>query len=112
MQFVNLTPHDLNVVAHDGSVRVFPKSGSVARVSVQRLPREGLDGVLVSANVYGDVEGLPEPVEGVALVVSALVLARVPNRLDVFAPGELVRDEGGNVVGCKGLTGNPLPLVG
>ena len=35
--------------------------------------------------------------------MSALVASRAP-RPDVYAPGELVRDEAGRVVGCRGLT--------
>lgn len=60
----------------------------------------------LSRTSYGAVEGLPEPKAGVIYIVSALVRAAVPGRLDVASPGELVRDAAGAVVGCKGLSVN------
>ena len=107
MRLVNLTPHPLSVVCPDGQTLQVPPSGTIARVAVTRRPAGQLrvEGASLDVHVveYGDVEGLPEPEAGVIYVVSALVASRVP-RPDVYAPGELVRDEAGRVVGCRGLT--------
>lgn len=115
MALINLTPHDITIVGNVQTV-VIPRSGQIARVSVTRvkdgdyLPVDDARGDYVAVPVYqvqmGPVEGLPDPVEGREYLVSALVAAHpdVRGRPDVFSPGELVRDEAGRVVGCRGLT--------
>lgn len=98
---VNLTPHTLHVHTPGGVVTLAP-SGEVARVStvsVEAPPVEGLPTVVTS---FGEVTGLPAPQEGVFLVVSGMVASAAP-RPDVLSPGDLVRDESGRPVGCKGL---------
>jgi hypothetical protein len=103
---VNLTPHNVNVINDDGTT-TYPPSGTVARVTTQSV-RVGLlgDGTPLFRTLYGEVEGLPEPTEGTVYLVSSLVRNRVPNRTDVFSPFQLVRDENGNTVGCRGLDVN------
>ena len=56
---------------------------------------------------YGEVTGLPDPQLGVAYIVSGMVASAAP-RPDVFSPGDLVRDESGRPVGCKGLRRSSL----
>lgn len=104
MRFINLTPHDIKVVLADGSVRELPRSGSVARVSTTRAEGPTLDGIPTVETSFGAVEGLPAPAPDTAYIVSGMVAARTGDRADVFAPGELVRDADGNVVGCRGLS--------
>jgi hypothetical protein len=115
--FVNLTPHEITIVDELRSLVLrIPPSGQVARLAVSRQAwREPIDGVTVYETVYGAVEGLPSR-ESSPLrensdcntfyyIVSALVLAQVRDeRGDVFAPGELVRDERGQPIGCVGLS--------
>lgn len=105
-ELVNLTPHALHIwdAAHEVEL-VLPPSGAVARVAMVKQAREPVCGVPVIETRLGDVEGLPEPVEGVAYVVSRLVLERVKaTRQDVYAPGELLRDDDGRPIGCEGLS--------
>jgi hypothetical protein len=103
---VNLTPHAI-VIA--GGVTL-PPSGAVARCSTLNTPAGEHAGVPLSRVTYGAVEGLPAPAEGVLYVVSGLVRAAVPLRLDVASPGDLVRDASGAVVGCRGLVVNHLAV--
>jgi len=98
--FQNLTPHTINETV---SGRNFPPSGEVARVSVEYVPAGEIDGIPVFAAEYGDVTGLPEPKPGTVYIVSGLVLARCSERSDVVAPGDLVRDDAGKPVGCRGF---------
>lgn len=104
---VNLTPHQINIIADDGKVVSIPPSGQVARVAQTREPRGSIDGITVTYSTFGDVEGLPDPQDGVIYVVSGLVLSAVPDRTDVFAPGEAVRDGEGRVIGARGLSCTP-----
>lgn len=103
---LNLTPHALNVHDLNGSVTTFPPSGTVARCSSTTTQVGEANGFPLFSTTFGEVVGLPDPQDNVLLVVSALVRQAVPNRKDVASPGELVRDEAGNPVGCKGLTVN------
>ena len=100
----NLTPHDLTIVLADGAVHRIAKSGNVARVATNRAPGPAVDGIPTWVTTFGDVEGLPPSAPDTAYVVSGMVAARCGDRTDVFAPGELVRDDAGNVVGCRGLS--------
>jgi hypothetical protein len=104
---VNLTPHPLTISTAAGSVIKLPKSELPARLAVtrHRLNDVTLDtGETLEVNIsqLGEIENLPEPQEGVILVVSALV-ADAAKRGDVMSPGELLRDGEGNIVGAKGL---------
>ena len=106
VQIVNLTPHAINIKRQDGSFLVVPPSGQLARCAENRAVVESpIEGVVVTVPTYGDVEGLPDPQDGTVYIVSALVLSRVQDRTDVFAPGALIRDADGKPVGCDGLSG-------
>ena len=100
---VNLTPHILNVQAADGSWIELPPSGKIARVAVRRIPGGIVDHIQVYEASFGEVEGLPEPEPVVRLIVSRIVL-EASGRFDLLAPGELVRDEKGQPIGCLGLS--------
>lgn len=102
MKFRNLTPHTINVHTPNG-VRTFEPDGTVARVSTTTVECTDVDGIPTVQTFPGEVQGLPEPEEGVAYIVSGMVLNAIPFRYDVFAPGDLIRDENGRPIGCKGL---------
>ena len=102
MKLVNLTPHEINFVTSKGTITVEP-SGEVARVSCKTEQVGIIDRIPVTGNVYGKVEGLPEPEENTLYIVSSLVAGRVPERADVCIPNEPVRNEKGQIVGCKSL---------
>jgi hypothetical protein len=104
MKFINCTHHVLNIIANDGEVITVPPSGQVARVSTVRKQVMSIGNIPVFSVEFGKVENLPEPEPETVFVVSALVAQRVPEREDVFSPGELVRDESGQPIGCKGLS--------
>jgi hypothetical protein len=106
MQIINLTPHDINVVLPEG-IRTFPKSGAEARATPERLAGPTVDGMPSVTVTLGDVTGLPEPAEGTIYLVSMVIVDKLPEREDIFAPGELVRDPDGRVIGCRGLARSP-----
>ena len=108
-QLVNLTPHDVKVIFEDGTTLSIPTSGTVARVATSN---DTVGGVMteagtipVKAVTYGEVTGLPDydPEKSQYFLVSSLVAARVPDRRDVLVPGDFVRDEKGNIIGCRSL---------
>ena len=100
---VNLTPHKLNTRTETGDVVTVEPSGSVARVSVNQQIRYTMkNGILVYAAKYGDTEGLPGPSLSTIYIASGMVESAT-NRTDVFAPGNLILDGDGRVIGCDGL---------
>lgn len=102
VEFVNLTPHTLNIHSN-GNVTVIKPSNIIARVSTQYKKVDTMGGVEIFQCVYGEVEGLPAPKDGVVFVVSGLVKTTLLHRQDVMSPGELIRDESGKPIGCNGL---------
>ena len=120
MNIINLTPHTINVQNETGDFVAFPPSGKVARVSAQLTPVNVAEygekitelafgeRFLVSSQEFGAVTGLPEPEYGVLYLVSGLVRQAVPHRFDVLSPGELIRNEAGQPIGCDGFTVNSV----
>jgi hypothetical protein len=93
MQYINLTPHTLNMT--DGDIE---PSGTVAR-----LVEEDLGDVIR----LGSIVGLPDPMPGTKFVVArplavALALQGV-RRDDVVVVKKLLRDEKGVIVGAEGF---------
>lgn len=129
MEFINLTPHVVTVYAledcieqpsgrgftlkPDAMVRAwFPPSGIVARATQQQeqlAPEnwQGLFDIPVCRMIYGKPVGLPDPTEGVGLIVSALTAnaAKSAGRTtdDLFIVQGIVRDEAGAIIGCTGF---------
>ena len=98
-EVVNLTPHAITVVGH-GEI---PTAGLVPRVAMKTKAAGLVAGFPTSFTEYGEVEGLPSGIEGVYLIVSQMLKSACPDRTDLLYPAELVRDEKGNITGCKSL---------
>lgn len=97
-ELINLTPHAISVIG----VGEIPASGLVARVSMKTEPDAIVAGFPTSYTEYGEVENLPE-IEGCFFIVSKMIRDACPDRADLFYPAELVRDDKGNIIGCKSL---------
>ena len=104
MKIVNATPHTLNIVCVDGSIREIAPSGIVPRISQVREISHVLDGIEIFRVQMGALEGMPDEDGETVYVVSRMVLDAAPERGDMLSPGELVRDGAGKVIGCKGLS--------
>ena len=93
MKLVNLTPHELKLLRMDGTALVLskPAEGTV-------VPRRSVQTELVEP-----IQGLPEPEADTIFIVSRIVVDGAPQRLDLYAPGEAVRDGKGAGIGARGL---------
>lgn len=121
MSLVNLTPHPIVLVSDGGARRTIPPSGTVARVGT--TPGEhlldytvevGSPVPILAPDEWGDVEDLPEPQEGVAYIVSALVGLAMEgsDRTDLVMPGTAPadnpeRDAQGRITGVRVLKAVP-----
>ena len=103
LEFINLTPHKINLIGQDGNAITVAPSGTIARCSVKQEEVGELNEVTLYKSIYGEVENLPEPKEGNIYIVSSLVAGRV-NRNDVVVPCKFLRDDEGNIIGAEGLT--------
>ena len=108
-RLVNLTPHEV-VIHHYHYMTTVATSGTIARVAqttwAVRTAWDAMSGtqcIPIVRSEYGPVEGLPEPVEDTIYIVSSMVRLALPTRSDIASPANLVRDEAGKIIGCKGL---------
>lgn len=113
MNLVNLTPHPVTIIRETTDPVTLPIGGSAPRLSVKRvrltpIPQNG-GPIPLCRSEMGSVVGLPDPVPGTILIVSALVAEHpsVAHRTDLAYPGEAVRDESGRIVACRGLCAGP-----
>lgn len=117
MKIINLTPHDINILIttmkkvedfgqwiemEDTTIITIPASGAVARCKVERKITGYINNIPETHTVFGEVEGLPEPQDGIIYIVSSLV-AQAVKRDDIYIPDDVVRDGTGKIVGCKSL---------
>jgi hypothetical protein len=99
-KIVNLTPHSIHELI---TGTVYPSEGLARCAVLSSDTGDRLNGVPVLEVEFGEVSGLPEPTPGVVYIVSQIVRSACPDRKDVVFPGELVRDENGQPVGCQGF---------
>lgn len=107
INLINLTPHTVIITTDEHrSITIHP-SGTVARVGMvptdAGFMRTAHGTLQVKRVAYGVVEGLPDPLDGVTYIVSAMVAQAVPHRYDVVYPYDLIRDDQGRVVGSRSL---------
>jgi hypothetical protein len=121
--YVNLTAQDVTVYPRDTPDRITP--GTVAPIQLiptspdQTPARMGdeiagdpfeVDGITIEV-VQFVASQLPNPVEGVWLIVPAVVVALTLDRPDLVCQHEFVRDtEGahGRILGCRAFAANNL----
>ena len=105
MEIRNLTPHPVNIINNDGiTTATFPVAGPAHRLVelVETLP--AVDGSPVNKVSYGkEITNLPEPEEGVILIVSRITAAAVTGREDILFPHGEVMDENGRILGVQAL---------
>ena len=106
MKLKNFTPHNVVIVMNETTKIVIPSDG-IARVTETKTaaPSIDVDGVIIETfkSSFGEVENLPPQEDGVMVIVSAMAASAAKDRNDLLVPGELVRDNDGNIIGCKSL---------
>ena len=106
MNVINLTPHDVRVYDNDGNVVImtYPSAG-VARARQTDVHVGDLNGIPVVKTEFGEVVGLPEPVEGTVFIVSLITAnaAKAYGRTtdDLLVTSKPVRDGQKQVIGCR-----------
>ena len=105
-KLVNLTAHSITIFAepsHYEKITV-PPSGIVARCKEEQETYSMLGNIPIWKRTFGEVEDLPEPVDGTVYIVSKIVANACPNRNDLYIPGVMLRTADGTPEGCYGLS--------
>ena len=122
IEIINLTPHAVALYSHSDCEEVtqgnfktlvlkegakpkctYPSSGVARASTVKAEVRNLLLGDLlvpVNATIYGEPEGLPEPVEDRYYIVSAITAQAAKDRKDLLIVDSTVRDSEGRICGC------------
>jgi hypothetical protein len=125
IMLINLMPHKLNIQRSDGTFLEIPANTQCpVRVAAASFPAPEREGVPCVVTMFGYPINLPDPVDGVTLIVSGMVLDAVMTRyqsyrqygaswresrpeertpFDLASPGDAIRDTEGNITGCRGL---------
>lgn len=107
--FINLTPHDINIINNitNKIVRTIPVSGIVARVYQQEMAAGNVDGIPLVILKAGAVQDLPKPKAGTYYIVSRAVQEACPDRHDLLVPTWMVRSaDRRTILGCAAFTVN------
>ena len=100
MKLVNLTTHSITEIT---TGKVYPVNGNI-KISTSTYQVDVVNGSPIYKTKVRAIKGLPEPEKGVIYIVPALALNAIPEwRTDVVAPGNVKRDEKGNILGCQGF---------
>lgn len=107
MTIINLTPHPVTVDPGGTDEITFPATGVFARIrelkgELSHITVDGRRVALQQVSYADEVEGLAAPADGVLYLVSRVTAAAV-TRPDLVFPYDEVRDEEGQIIGCRAL---------
>lgn len=105
MEILNYTPHQVNIILSTGEIQSFQSVGN-ARCKQESKIVSTIANIPVSQTTFGEVEGLPKEQEGIYYIVSRLIIQALPSRKDLLVPNDIVRDNKGQIIGCKSLANN------
>lgn len=110
-KIVNATPHDINLMDASGNVIArYPASGRPIRLTERRavafeMPVEIARGAWIAVPIVTlrHTAEMPREETGVYYIVSAMVANAYPERRDLLTIDGTVRDERGQMIGCRGF---------
>lgn len=105
--FINLTPHQINIFNDEGvQINAFSSNGT-ARCATSTESDGVIGGIPFTKTQMGDVVGLPAKQDGVLIIVSRIICAACPDRNDLVIVDQTVRNDKGQIIGCKSFSVNP-----
>ena len=104
MKIINMTPHPIVILDdQDEEIITLLPSGNLIRLDAETKRTGRFGEIPISETRFGDLQGLPKMAIGVWYIVSQVVKNALPDRLDLLVPAEVVRNETGQIVGCRSL---------
>jgi len=109
LNIINLTPHDIHLCDESGKViKTFEKTGNIERAEVEYTDDIVLTDIITIKKVnYNKPDKSfisDEKNENTYYIVSTIVKEYYKDRKDVLCPGNMVRDDEGNIKGCTFFT--------
>ena len=104
----NLTPHKITISNKDQSIMLTipPEDVSARCLENTKDTCREFDGFPLVLKSFGKVENLPYPEDDILYIVSKMVRDACSDRGDLASPGDLIRDEDGNVLYTENLVVN------
>jgi len=99
MTFINTTPHEVYIAVY-GVVPVSEEHQIRLSEKVEKIGE--IDHVPFYSKNFGGSD-LPPVISDVCYIVSMIVAQTYPDRKDFLIPHDLIRDEKGQIVGCRSL---------
>jgi len=109
MNLVNLTPHDVHLYVGEAKVATFEKAASPARASqsAKAVGEVNVEGHLIPivSVTYGDLQDVPPVKDDTMYIVSVIAgqAMLASGRTDFLIVHDTVRDDKGQIVGCRGF---------
>lgn len=108
MNIINLTPHAVTVDPGGTDEITLPATGVFARIrelkgDLTQITVNGTRVALQQVSYADEVEGLAPPTDDVLYLVSRVTAAAATNRSDLVFPQDEVRDQHGQIIGCRAL---------
>ena len=72
MNVINCTPHEVNLLTEEANI-AYPPSGIVTRVNATSVMMPSV--LPMVRTIFGDITGLPEPMDHTYFIVSGMVLS-------------------------------------
>lgn len=109
----NCTPHDVVILNEKDEVIVtYPPTGILPRLKADVRPegviQDNSNLIPFTVTYLGETQDLPDFDPNVMLIVSRLVADANPDREDLVFPNEVVRNDKGQIIGCRSLSALPL----
>jgi hypothetical protein len=105
---INLTPHDINIYIEDGKIIKLKRQNISARVKKESFIIGTMNDIPITTTHYYQVENLPDYKENILYIVSKIVYETALNQgrttIDLFLANDLIRDDKGNVTGCRSIS--------
>lgn len=117
-KFINLCPHDVTIVLLDGSEFVVPQSGEELRCKEEKVCVDSIgDNLPLYLTRYSELQFKSDQYKSVwdgptgIRIVSSITMQEIKNKynrvskngITYTSPADLIRDELGNVVSCRGI---------
>ena len=99
---INLTPHDIVLYINDKPVLY--ESQGVVRANCESELVGTINGINVYKNKYTSIDKMPKYKKGTYYIVSRIVAEIMRNRKDLLLANETVRDDKGQIIGCKSFS--------
>ena len=105
---INKVPHPVYILDDtDSIIKMFPQSTGMIRLDEHSEDIGKINGIPICNTTWLNTASVPPAESGIYYIVSQLVKNAMPERPDFLVPKDVVRDNDGNIIGCRKLDLGP-----